>query len=58
MSAAGLFAIGVFVTIVVGAALGLLVYGAVLDGRYADEHKNDEAQQSRPPVVAGQRPAA
>ena len=43
MSAAGLFAMGVFVTLVVGAALGLLVYGAILDGRYAEERRAEEA---------------
>ena len=31
MSAVGLFAIGLAVTLIVGAALGLLVYGAILD---------------------------
>jgi hypothetical protein len=58
MSVAALFAMGVFVTLVVGAALGLLVYGAVLDGRYAAERKAEEALQPTPHVVAGHRPAA
>ena len=58
MSAVGLFAIGVFVTLVVGAALGLLVYGAILDGRYAAERKAEEALQPPPRIVAGHRPAA
>jgi hypothetical protein len=58
MSAAGLFAIGVIVTLIVGAALGLLVYGAILDGRYAAEHSADEALQQPPRIVAGHRPAA
>ena len=58
MSAGGLFAIGVVVTLIVGAALGLLVYGAILDGRYADERKAEEALQPAPHVVAGHRPAA
>ena len=35
MSAVGLFAIGVVVTLIVGAALGLLVYGAILESRDA-----------------------
>ena len=58
MSAAALFAMGVFVTLVVGAALGLLVYGAVLDGRYAAERKAEEELQQPPRIVAGHRPAA
>jgi hypothetical protein len=58
MSATGLFAMGVFVTLVVGAAIGLLVYGAILDGRYAAEHKAEEALQPSPRVIAGHRPAA
>ncbi len=39
MSAVGLFAIGVVVTVIVGAALGLLVYGAILESRDAAERK-------------------
>jgi hypothetical protein len=58
MSAAGLFAMGVIVTLIVCAALGLLVYGAILDGRYAAEHSTDEAPQQPPRIVAGRRPAA
>ena len=58
MSAVGLFAIGVVVTLIVGAALGLLVYGAILDGRDAAERKADEALRQSPRVVAGHRPAA
>ena len=58
MSAAALFAMGVFVTLVVGAALGLLVYGAILDGRYAAERKAEEALQATPRPIAGRRPAA
>ena len=58
MSAAAIFAIGVFVTLVVGAALGLLVYGAILDGRYAAEQRAEEG--TRPPlqVVSGRHRAA
>ena len=48
MSAVGLFAMGVVVTLIVCAALGLLVYGAILDGRYAAEHSADEAPQQPP----------
>ena len=58
MSAAGLFAMGVVVTLIVCAALGLLVYGAILDGRYAAEHQADQAPQQPPHIVAGHRPAA
>lgn len=58
MSAAGLFAMGVVVTLIVCAALGLLVYGAILDGRYAAEHSVEEASQQPPRIVAGHRPAA
>ena len=58
MSAAALFAMGVFVTLVVGAALGLLVYGAILDGRYAEERKAEEALQPPPRIVARHRPTA
>ena len=45
MSAVGLFAMGVVVTLIVCAALGLLVYGAILDGRYAAERKAERPQQ-------------
>jgi len=58
MNAVGLFAMGLVVTLIVCAALGLLVYGAILDGRYAAEHKADEAPQQPPRIVAGHRPAA
>lgn len=39
MSASGLFVIGALVTGIVAAALALLFYAAVLDGRYAAERK-------------------
>jgi hypothetical protein len=58
VSAAGLFAMGLVVTLIVGAALGLLVYGAILDGRYAEEQEAEEAPQQRPRIVAGHPPAA
>jgi hypothetical protein len=57
MNAVALFAMGLVVTLIVCAALGLLVYGAILDGRYAAEHI-DEAPQQPPRIVAGHRPAA
>ena len=58
MNTVGLFAIGLVVTLIVGAALGLLVYGAILDGRYAAEHNVDEAPQQPPRIVPSHRPAA
>ncbi len=39
MSNVGLFAVGTVVTLLVMAALALLVWGAILDGRYEDEHR-------------------
>ena len=57
MSAVWLFAVGVFVTIVVGIGVGLPIYGAILDGR-------DEADREAADVLelstkrAGHRPAA
>lgn len=38
MSGPGLFIVGLLVTLIVAAALALLVYAAVLDGRYAKTH--------------------
>jgi hypothetical protein len=38
MSGPGLFVVGILVTLIVAAALALLVYAAVLDGRYAEAH--------------------
>ena len=58
MSAVGLFAIGVVVTLIVGAALGLLVYGAILESRDAAERNAEETLQPAPHVIAGHRPAA
>ena len=57
MSAAGLFVVGVLVTLIVAAALGLLFYAAVLDGRYAAEQKLANEEQALPdtepsPIVA------
>ena len=58
MSAVGLFAMGTVVTLIVGAALGLLVYGAILESRDAKERKAAEALQPSPRVAVGHRPAA
>ena len=51
MSTVGLFALGVVVTLIVGAGLSLLVLGAVLDGR--DEAQRKAAEAAR--VSAPQR---
>jgi hypothetical protein len=42
MSTPGLFVVGALVTLIVVAALALLIYAAVLDGRY------DEARKAAP----------
>jgi hypothetical protein len=57
MSTPGLFVVGVLVTLIVGAALALLFYLAVLDGRYAAAQKLAREQETlleaeRDPVVA------
>lgn len=39
MSNIGLFAVGVAVTLLVVASLALLVWGAILDGRYENEQR-------------------
>jgi hypothetical protein len=57
VSAAALFAMGVLVTLVWGAGLSLLVYGAILDGRYEAQRKAVEAEDARGPRP-GRRPSA
>ena len=57
MSAAGLFVVGVLVALIVAAALALLIYAAILDGRYAAAQKLGDEQQvlaeaDRGPMVA------
>ncbi len=47
MSNVGLFAVGAVVTLLVVAALALLVWGAVLDGRYENEQRA-AAEDARP----------
>lgn len=42
MSTVGLFALGMVVTLIVGAGLALLVLGAVLDGRDEAQRKSAE----------------
>jgi len=48
MSAAGLFVVGLLVTLIVAAALALLFYAAVLDGRYAAERTLANEDQALP----------
>jgi hypothetical protein len=57
MSTPGLFVVGVLVTLIVAVALALLLYAAVLDGRYAAAQKLAREQETlsdadREPVVA------
>ena len=54
MSNIGLFAAGTVVTLLVLAALALLFWGAILDGRYDDEQR---AAAEGPSTRAGQDPA-
>jgi len=46
MSPVGLFVIGVLVTLLYGAGLSLLVYGAMLDGRDEARRKAKEAERA------------
>lgn len=48
MSNVGLFVMGFFVTLLVVASLGLLVWGAIMDGRYDDEQRVAEADRAAP----------
>jgi hypothetical protein len=47
MSPAGIFAMGVLVTLIFGSGLSLLVYGAILDGRYEAHRKAVEAERTK-----------
>ena len=47
MSPAGIFAMGVLVTLIFGPGLSLLVYGAILDGRDEARRKAAEAGRTR-----------
>ncbi|MBJ7456323.1 MAG: hypothetical protein JHC74_09710 [Thermoleophilia bacterium] len=51
MNTPGLFIVGAVVTLVVLAAVALLVYGALLDGRDIDEA--EEADAGRAPSPGG-----
>ena len=57
MSTPGLFVVGALVELIVAAALALLIYAAILDGRYAAAQKLGDEQQvlaeaDRGPMVA------
>jgi len=54
MSNIGLFAVGSIVTLLVLAALALLFWGAILDGRYGNEQR---AAAEDPSTRARQDPA-
>ena len=42
MSNLALFIVGALVTLLVGASMALLIWGAILDGRYQQEHQRRE----------------
>ncbi len=50
MSNLGIFLVGTLVTLIVLSALGLLVWGAIMDGRYNDAHRaaDEAARGDRP----------
>jgi uncharacterized surface protein with fasciclin (FAS1) repeats len=48
MSTAGLFTVGVFVTLIVAAAMSLLVYAAILDGRDAAARRLADQEPAAP----------
>ena len=58
MSTPGLFVVGVLVTLIVIAALALLIYAAILDGRYAAAQKPVDEQQLHPEAECGPMVAA
>lgn len=49
MSATGLFVIGVMVTLIVAAAMALLIYAAILDGRDAATREATDRRSPAPP---------
>ena len=53
MNTPGLFIVGAVVTLIVLAAVALLVYGALLDGRDIDEASEAVAARATPPGGAG-----
>lgn len=50
MSPAGLFVVGVLVTLTVGVAIALLIYAAILDGRDARAQKAAGHERDAVPV--------
>ena len=50
MSTLGLFAMGTLVTLIVTAGLGILVYGAILDGRDEARFQGDQRRSSEEPL--------
>ena len=60
MSDPGLFIAGLIVTLIVASAIALLVYAAVLDGRYDAERRSSTVAAPEPialePVPAAERP--
>jgi hypothetical protein len=57
MSAVWLFALGMFVTVIVAIGVALPIYGAILDGRYQAEHEL-AAVRDLSDTRSGRRPAA
>jgi hypothetical protein len=58
MSTPGLLVVGVLVTVIVVAALALLIYAAILDGRYAAAQMLSDEQQVLPEAERGPMVAA
>ena len=54
MSLTALFIVGVVITLIVGSAVALLVYAAILDGR----RQRELSGESSPPVTTDQLEAA
>lgn len=52
MSSVGLFIVGFFVTLLVFGAAGLMVWGAIMDGRYDSEMRNQREQENARPQRA------
>ncbi len=57
MSTGALFAMGVFVTVIVAIGLALPIYGAILDGRYAAERRLAEVRELEEKRGSGRRAA-
>ena len=58
MSAVALFGLGMLVTAIVGLGLGLLIFGAVLDGRDEARRKALEDERVVPLTPGGRRSVA